>query len=549
MNKTKLTHRFVGGVRLFFIATLLAGLAVLGTPPVPVAHAATHTVCAVGCDFTTIQAAIDDGGTINGDTISVTDATHTEEGITVNKDLTIQGQGASNTTVQAHAARGDATDRVFVIASGSTVTIKDMTIRHGNVTGNGGGIRNEGTLTLGNVTVKDNDADDGGGIYNNGQYAVLTLTNCTVSGNEAGDGGGGIYNRSGTLEITDSTLSGNQTGDGGGGGIASHYAGATVTLIGSTVSGNQTGDGGGGGGIQSTRRLALTNSTVSGNTASGWGGGIENYASGGVTLNNCTITDNTADSDNDGDGDGGGIYRHSGTVSFKNTIIAGNADPSSAPDCSGTLTSQGYNLIQDTTGCTISGDTTGNITGQDPTLGPLANNGGPTETHALLTGSPAIDAIPPISCTVATDQRGVTRPQPAAGDCDIGAFEAGPPILRVNKAGSGDGTVTSDVAGINCGADCAEWYDEDTPVTLTATPAGDFVFAGWSGDADCSDGQVTMDADKTCTATFDQAQPPEPVGGIVVPVNKLGLVLPWLGLGALVSLVTLTVALVRRHRG
>jgi hypothetical protein len=78
--------------------------------------------------------------------------------------------------------------------------------------------------------------------------------------------------------------------------------------------------------------------------------------------------------------------------------------------------------------------------------------------------------------------------------------------LNVNKAGTGGGTVTSSPSGINCGADCSEDYTADTVVTLTAVPAGDSTFAGWSGDADCSDGEVTMDSNKTCTATFNVIQ-------------------------------------------
>jgi len=115
--------------------------------------------------------------------------------------------------------------------------------------------------------------------------------------------------------------------------------------------------------------------------------------------------------------------------------------------------------------------------------------------------------------------------------------------LTVNTAGTGTGTVTSSPTGINCGADCTEDYNTGTVVTLTPTLAGDSVFAGWSGDADCSDGQVTMDADKTCTATFGY-----PVGGIVVPVNKLGLVAPWVGLATLAGLAALGVVVVRRRK-
>ena len=122
--------------------------------------------------------------------------------------------------------------------------------------------------------------------------------------------------------------------------------------------------------------------TVIGNTASNVGGGIANSST--MTLTNSTVTSNSAVR-------GGGIY-NPGAGDLNNTIIAANNATSADPDCSGTLTSKGHNLVQDTSGCTITGDLTGNITGQDPLLGPLQNNGGPTLTHALLPGSPAIDA-------------------------------------------------------------------------------------------------------------------------------------------------------------
>jgi hypothetical protein len=134
-----------------------------------------------------------------------------------------------------------------------------------------------------------------------------------------------------------------------------------------------------------------------------------------------TIANNVADSDNNGSGNGGGIFIFSGTVNLLNTIVTGNTDRGGqAPDCSGTITSLGHNLIQSTAGCTITGDTTGNILGQDPRLGPLADNGGPTFTHALLPGSPAIDTASSQNAP-STDQRGVARPQGAG--FDIGAFE------------------------------------------------------------------------------------------------------------------------------
>ncbi len=185
--------------------------------PIPIAHADTITVCASGCDYTTIQTAINAASTNNGDTINVTAATHTEAGIVVNKSVTITGEGASSTIVQAHTSEGAASDRVFAIDGGATVTIQDMTIRHGKTTGSpaqGGGVYNSGALTLQRVTVIANLANgdlgapggaaEGGGVYNDGS---LTVLNSTISDNTAQGGNGGS--------------SGADGGNGRGGGIAS----------------------------------------------------------------------------------------------------------------------------------------------------------------------------------------------------------------------------------------------------------------------------------------------------------------------------------------
>jgi hypothetical protein len=480
--------------------------------------------------------------------------------------------------------------------------------------GYGGGIYSEGDLTLTSCTVRANSTGDGGnggddggndggrggsggGIYNSSD--TLTITNSTVRGNSTGNGGdggddnrtgrggsgGGIYNSKGTLTITNCTVSDNRTGNGGdgggyggsggsGGGIY-HYRG-TLTITNSTVSDNRTGnggdgeddggDGGSGGGISlgttccTPTLLMMTNCTVSGNTtgdggegsqpgSGGSGGGIRvsaNNFNATIDLSSCTVADNAAAS--------GGMCIHiffsfrTANLTLKNTILTSGGANFATSGSGGTVNlTRDYTIAND---ATLSDTGTGNQNDTDPQLAPLANNGGPTQTHALLTGSPALDTGSPDCPPPGTDQRGVSRPQPAAGGCDIGAYEAGPPILRVSKAGSGDGTVTSNVAGINCGTDCAEWYDEDTAVTLTATPAGGSVFAGWSGDCSGSNPSttVTMGADKACTATFNQAQPPLPVGGLIVPVSKLGLLGPWVGLAALASLAALIVALVRRRK-
>jgi predicted outer membrane repeat protein len=191
----------------------------------------------------------------------------------------------------------------------------------------------------------------------------------------------------------------------------------TLRLTGSTVNGNAAADGGGIYLYYTSARLL--NTTVSGNHSSHYGGGISTLSDflRTIDLVNCTIYTNTTDSN------GGGMQLESAfTVNLKNTIVAGNGASGIGPDIWGIIQSYDYNLIQDTSGATIEGTTTHNVTGSNPMLGPLANNGGRTWTHALLAGSPAINAG---SCTgiagtpITVDQRGVARISP----CDIGAYE------------------------------------------------------------------------------------------------------------------------------
>ena len=233
-----------------------------------------------------------------------------------------------------------------------------------------------------------------------------------MSGNTASSGGGAALNFGGTFTVTGSTITGNSAN--GLGGAFENIGGASQSSINNAI-------------------LTLINSTLSGNSSSSNGGAIYNNFNNSevpfvseVNLNNVTISNNTSGNS------GGGIF-NIGTVNLKNTILAGNKNlASGADDCSTSsptvgLNSEGYNLIGNTAGCTISGDTTGNIVGQDPKLDALANNGGPTQTMALLPGSPAIDAGNPAlpgtgggACAI-TDQRGLFRPFGKA--CDIGAFE------------------------------------------------------------------------------------------------------------------------------
>jgi hypothetical protein len=325
-----------------------------------------------------------------------------------------------------------------------------------NVADGGGGILNDsGTVTLTNCTISANLGDGQGDGISNG-YGTVTLTNCTIIAN-------GIGNYTGTLTLNNSTVS---SGGGIGGGIF-NSTGSTLTLNNSTVSGNWGIFGGGicnngtltlnnttvsgnwgifGGGICNNGTLTLNNTTVSGNTTDGslGGGGIYNgyhgtvtisnstiasnhsiLASGGgirndsgtVTISNSTIAGNTVGGSIDWGRDGGGIFNASGgTLHVRNTIIAGNTAPN-APDVSGSLGSLGHNLIGNDSGG--SGFDPTDLRNVNPLLGPLQDNGGPTQTMALLAGSPALDAGDPAQLGVA-DQRGVVR----SGGVNIGAYQA-----------------------------------------------------------------------------------------------------------------------------
>jgi hypothetical protein len=191
-----------------------------------------------------------------------------------------------------------------------------------------------------------------------------------------------------------------------------------------------------GGGVyaESGASLTLTNSTISGNRAARAGGGIYSYGAN-VYLSNNTIVHNIADSDQSGGETGGGIARdpaNGGNIIMRSSILAGNTrGDGTADDCAAVLSSQGANLIQNTTGCTIGGTTNTNIYGQDPKLSPLLKLGGATRTHGLYAFSPALDQINEPFCVdvfgngIGRDQRGQQR-SPISNTgiyCDIGAFE------------------------------------------------------------------------------------------------------------------------------
>ena len=360
----------------------------------------------------------------------------------------------------------------------------------------GGGIQNTGTLTLINSQVRGNTvsgkgggagggdtAASGGGIAN---FGKLTLINSTVSGNSASGSvslGGGISN-TGTLTLTNSTVSNNTVsstalfGNVGipsdGGGISSGGTGS-VTLMNSTVSGNTASRGGGisnGAGIT----LMLINSTISDNIAIGHdGGGLLNY-DGEVEIIFCTFYHNKAAA-------GGGVSSGLSQIVMRNSLVAGNV-ASLNPDIEAALTSEGYNLIQNTSGLTLFDpdhmhrtDLFG-IPFSDLHIDPrLQQNGGPTQTLALLPGSPAIDAIPPTDCliqvkgiAITADQRGVKRPQGSA--CDIGAYEyqvssatANRPVMQTPTATTNMPAATATEA--NRRQTCANNYRQATTTNGT----------------------------------------------------------------------------------
>jgi hypothetical protein len=380
----------------------------------------------------------------------------------ITDDLRINGAGAT--------VNGGGIDRVFDIRlhkPSHRVTLTALTIRNGHSKG-GGGIYNSGILYLESVAVTRNHGTEGGGIFNRGylviensningntadyngggiendgtQHGSLKIRLSTVNDNTTAGWGGGIYNNGGKAEIDTSAVFNNH-GGWAGGGIFSGFVGADLLVTNSTISGNKAGTLNGptasGGGLanwgdadKGSGVATFVNSTIANNTATGPGGGIMNE--GGSTEHPATVNlYSVTVSANISSYNGGGVSNSEfqpDFVNLWNTVIANNRKHSGTGplnDCEGTLNSQDYNLLRTTSGCTLTGLTAHNILNKPAWLGKLQGNGGLTNTAALLTNSPAINAGNPNGCLdqlgmqLARDQRGYART--AGGRCDIGAFE------------------------------------------------------------------------------------------------------------------------------
>jgi CSLREA domain-containing protein len=603
--------RLVGTFVIFFI---LLGL--LGTAT-PVFSATTFVVnstgdagdatpgdgtCATSGRVCTLRAAIQEnnGSSGGGNTITIPAGTYTIGSyLPVTKSVTINGAGQGTTIIDGN----NATRAFYFGPTSGTHVISNLTIQRMLVTvandpiteslrqGNGGAILNEATLTLTNVTITNNRAVIGGGIYNMYDFVgavgtiyvptlnlnTVTISNNTATGSAMGEGGGGLFNGGalngqtvtisgnsarqgagwlnnnphnqavaysvtmngftisnntatldagggidndlGTIILSNGTLSGNIAITSGGGIYNNHrqqvgslwtptsmsltnvtlssngvpYSGGvggailnieTMTLTNVTINGNSANYGAGiqnGNNTGYPNSLTMTNTTISGNIGLTFGvrqargGGIFNTFNGQVTLTNATVTLNSAVA-------GGGLdtvvnVLSGNSVTVRNSILAGNtSDAGWGPDCEGTLTSGGYNLLGNTTHCTLSGGS-GELLNVNPQLGTLQNNGGSTFTNALGSSSPAINAGNPAApgsggnACPSVDQRNITRPQ--AGRCDIGAYEFNSAIITLlNPASKKMGSLgfTLVVTGTNFqNGFVVQWDGADRPTTYNSS--------------------------------------------------------------------------------
>jgi hypothetical protein len=359
----------------------------------------------------------------------------------VAKNITISGPGAENLAVN-----GNNQSRVFHIASGETVTISGLTITNGHVSDSGGGIYNDhAVLILNDCTISDNSATGnlGGGIHNDGKnigHATLQINNSLITNNS-----GGIYNDAlqagtATLVINYSTLSNNNNGDAiNNDGWSCIFCGNGTTSV--QITNSSIIDNPGGAIYSDTGRqncggscpitVSITNSTISGN-----GGGVNNSTLSDTVVSNSTISDNGTGIFNDNGALSASIYNttmsNNGVeirnfnapvvVAMSHTIFNVSPGGHSILNDFGTVTSYGYNVSSDDGAGYLNGP--GDQINTNPLLGPLQDNGGPTFTHALLPGSPAIDTGDPnFTPPPFFDQRGPGFDRVRNGRIDVGSFE------------------------------------------------------------------------------------------------------------------------------
>ena len=387
------------------MAALFVFAFVLGASGVQVAKAASLTVTNLDDSGPgSLRQAVADaqpGDTItfdpalSGGTISLI------EPININRDLTILGPGADQLAISGSQSFAvfDVNSYVPPYWSIVTATIEGLTIRDNNFLPLPAiEITPDSILTVNNSTFSNNSV----GIYNN--VGTLTVNNSTFNNNATS------ISNNGMLTVNNSTFNGNVSTISLGGGIAN----SNTAVVNNSIFSNNSADKGGG--IYNEEMLTVNNSTFSNNSANNGGGIYNELFAFNVTINNSTFSNNSADS-------GGGIYGR-GPITFKNTLIVNST---SGGNCK--FDSSFGGGIHNVAGVNFADDNTcpgfTQVTSAQLNLGSLADNGGPTQTIALLPGSVAIDAA--LDCTdyngsmLATDQRGVARPQGAA--CDVGAFE------------------------------------------------------------------------------------------------------------------------------
>ncbi|HEV7731219.1 MAG TPA: choice-of-anchor Q domain-containing protein [Candidatus Binatia bacterium] len=412
---------------------------------------------AAGNGVCTLRAAVEEANALAGaDLIRVPagrylvpQAITANPGLTVSGDLVVTGAGAATTIVD-----GGGVTRIFTVQPGVKVMLRDLTLTNARSVGQGlentGAVLNKGTLTLVDVSVRDNRStgDGAAGIANLAGATLTMVRGDVVFNRESGSfGSAGITNLA-TATLRDVFLHHNV-----GSTIVTSGTGATLSVERSTFwrnRGNPSGVS-----LGAIRHFADTNSTVIGCTFSE-NVGPAVLGNGNVLIVGSTIYGSSLNAGTDG---GGGINTDApGVVRLRNSILAEDEPIGRDTNCffwSRDFTSEGYNLIERSE-CDVTGDTTGNIRGQKPLLGPLVRQGGRTPTHALLPGSPARNAANPAvpgsggTACEAKDQRGVARPQ--GGRCDIGAFEddgtpAPPPPAALHFVVNDTGTARDAMLG------------------------------------------------------------------------------------------------------